>query len=279
MTRKEFIKLSTLLLTSPLFSNILETNETKKMPSLFIGHGSPMNIIRDNAFTKSLKNIVNTFEKPKAIIVVSAHWYENQTLISNSKIQETIYDFRGFPDELYEVNYNPKGHPALATTISKSLGNSALEDRGLDHGAWSVLKHMYPNQDIPTFQISINNNLTYEQHFEIGKILSKLRNHGVLVIGSGSVTHNLRMTNSRAIMIDKWALDFDNFVKDAFSKKKLSNIVDAQFHSLFNINHPFDDHYIPLLYTAGTVEDEDNIEHFHEEIVSGNLSMRCIKVG
>lgn len=279
MTRKEFIKLSALLLSSPLFSNILETKETKKMPSLFIGHGSPMNIIRDNAFTKSLKNIVNTFEKPKAIIVISAHWYENQTLISNSKIQETIYDFAGFPDELYEVDYNPKGHPKLANTISQSLENSILEDRGLDHGAWSVLKHMYPNQDIPTFQISINNNLTYEQHFEIGKILSKLRNHGVLVIGSGSVTHNLRMTNSRAIMIDKWALDFDNFVKDAFSKKKLSNIVDAQFHSLFNINHPFDDHYIPLLYTAGTVEDEDKIEHFHEEIVSGNLSMRCIKVG
>lgn len=278
MTRKEFLKLSTLLLASPFYANMIKEDKNP-MPALFIGHGSPMNIIRDNAFTKSLSNITKTFNKPKAIIVISAHWYEKETLISNSEEQDTIYDFYGFPDELYEMHYEPSGNPQLAKEVSKLVENSKLEDRGLDHGAWSVLKHMYPNADIPTFQISINKNFTYEQHFKFASLLGKLREHGVLIIGSGSVTHNLRLTNSRSIKIDKWAVSFDKFIKDSFSNKIFSNIINAPYHPLFNTAHPFDDHYIPLLYTAGLTKKEDNIEHFYEEIVSANLSMRCIKVG
>lgn len=275
MTRKEFIKLTSFLLASPLFA--MNQTSNKRMPSLFISHGSPMNIIRDNSFTDSLKEIVKTFEKPKAIIVISAHWYENETLVSNSEEQDTIYDFYNFPNALYDIVYEPKGEPALANKVS-SMINASFEDRGLDHGAWSVLKHMYPKADIPTFQISINKNLNYLQHFEFGTILKKLREHGVLIIGSGSVTHNLRLTNSRATKIDEWAKVFDDFIKESFSQKKLSNIINAQHHPLFNIAHPFDDHYIPLLYTAGTINKEDKVEHFHEEIVSGNLTMRCIKI-
>ena len=278
MTRKEFLKLSSLLLASPFYAN-MTSKEKNPMPALFIGHGSPMNIVRDNAFTKSLKNITKTFDKPKAIIVISAHWYEKQTLISNSEEQDTIYDFYGFPDELYDIYYEPKGNPKLADNISKQLKGSKLEDRGLDHGAWSVLKHMYPNADIPTFQISINSKLSYMQHFELASILGKLREHGVLIIGSGSVTHNLRLTNSRSSKIDDWAVAFDEFIKASFTKKEFINIVNAPYHPLFNISHPFDDHYIPLLYTAGMTKKEDKVEHFYEEIVSRNLSMRCIKVG
>ena len=278
MTRKEFLKLSSLLLASPFYAN-MTSKEKNPMPALFIGHGSPMNIVRDNAFTKSLKNITKTFDKPKAIIVISAHWYEKQTLISNSEEQDTIYDFYGFPDELYDIYYEPKGNPKLADNISKQLKGSKLEDRGLDHGAWSVLKHMYPNADIPTFQISINSKLSYMQHFELASTLGKLREHGVLIIGSGSVTHNLRLTNSRSSKIDDWAVAFDEFIKASFTKKEFINIVNAPYHPLFNISHPFDDHYIPLLYTAGMTKKEDKVEHFYEEIVSRNLSMRCIKVG
>ena len=159
------------------------------------------------------------------------------------------------------------------------LPNAKLEDRGLDHGAWSVLKHMYPNANIPTFQISINSNFSYMQHFEFASLLGKLREHGVLIIGSGSVTHNLRLTNNKSSKIDNWAISFDKFIKDSFTKKEFINIVNAPYHPLFNISHPFDDHYIPLVYTAGMTKKEDKVEHFYEEIVSANLSMRCIKVG
>jgi len=278
MTRKEFLKLSSLLLASPFYASIIK-EEKKLMPTLFIGHGSPMNIIRDNSFTKSLKDITKTFDKPKAIVVISAHWYENETLISNSQEQDTIYDFYGFPDELYEVYYEPKGEPKLAKKVQSLLKDSKLEDRGLDHGAWSVLKHMYPKADIPTFQISINKNFTYAQHFEFASLLGRLREHGVLIIGSGSVTHNLRLTNRYQKNIDTWAVNFDNYVKKSFSDKNFFNIINAKYHSDFKISHPFDDHYIPLLYTAGASKKEDKIEHFYEEMVSGNLSMRCIKVG
>lgn len=278
MTRKKFLKLSSLLLASPLFANNLKTNK-KLMPSLFIGHGSPMNAIANNNFTKSLENITKTFEKPKAIIVISAHWYENQTLVSNLEEQETIYDFYGFPSELYDIVYEPQGNPKLANKISKMFDKISLSNRGLDHGAWSVLKHMYPKADIPTFQISMNKNFTYEQHFEFASILSKLREHGVLVIGSGSVTHNLRLNRNNANSVDDWAIAFDDFIKDSFSNKNSSNIIKAQKHPLFSISHPYDDHYIPLLYTAGMIKKTDKIEHFYEDMVSGNLSMRCIKVG
>jgi len=277
MTRKDFLKLSGLLLTSPLFAQE-NKKDVKLTPSLFISHGSPMNIIEDNNFTKSLKKVAKTFDKPKAIIVISAHWYTNKTLVSNLEEQETIYDFYGFPDELYNIVYEPDGSPSLANQVLNKFENASSDDRGLDHGAWSVLHHMYPKQDIPTFQISINNNLTYKQHFELGSILKKFRENGVLIIGSGSVTHNLRLTHPSS-NIDEWAVSFDNYIKESFSSQNFQNIIDAQQHPLFKIAHPFDDHFIPLLYSAGTVNSFDKIEHFHEEIVSTNLTMRCIKIG
>lgn len=278
MTRKSFLKLCTALVAAPFYNQLL-ASEKNRMPALFIGHGSPMNIVRDNAFTKSLRSITKTFPKPKAIIVISAHWYESETMVSSSQEQDTIHDFYGFPDELYEKYYEPKGEPDLAKKVSAMLGGLKMLDRGLDHGAWSVLTHMYPKQEIPTFQISINKNLSYIQHYQLGILLARLREHGVLIIGSGSVTHNLRLTRRGSQKIDDWAIAFDKFIKDSFNQKKFSNIVYAKNHQLFNTSHPFDDHYLPLLYTAGMTSTEDKVIHFHEEIVSGNLSMRCIKIG
>lgn len=278
MTRKSFLKLCAAFAASPFYNQLLASQKVK-MPALFIGHGSPMNIIRDNSFTKSLKDITKTFPKPKAIIVISAHWYETSTIVSSLEKQNTIYDFYGFPDELYAKKYEPMGSPKLAKEVSSLLGDIKMANRGLDHGAWSVLSHMYPNQDIPTFQISMNKNLTYEQHFELGKLLSKLREHGVLIIGSGNVTHNLRLTRRGSVTIDEWALVFDKYIKESFDKKMFSNVTSVNKYEIFQVAHPYDDHYVPLLYTAGMAKNDDTITHFHEEIVSGNLSMRCIKVG
>ncbi len=278
MTRKEFLKLCALLSISPALAN---DQKTTKMPALFISHGSPMNIVRDNAYTKALKDITKTYSKPKAIVVVSAHWYEDRTFISSSFKQKTIYDFYNFPQKLYDIKYEPKGSPELAKKIKKNIDDTYLADRGLDHGAWSVLYHMYPKQDIPTFQISINKNLSYDEYFKIGEMLSILRDQGVLVIGSGGVTHNLRETKRPPydLQIDEWALEFDNFVAKSFINKKFDDLIEARFHKYFEISHPFDDHFIPLLYVAGMAKKEDKITNFYEDIVSGNLSMRCIKVG
>ncbi|WP_320036412.1 4,5-DOPA dioxygenase extradiol [Halarcobacter sp.] len=279
MTRKEFLKLCALLSVSPL----LAKNETRyKMPALFVSHGSPMNIIQGHMYAHALKKVVKTFKRPKAILVISAHWYDSETFISASKEQETIYDFYGFPEELYKIKYNPKGSPEYAATVESILAEEGfLVDRGLDHGAWSVLYHMYPKQDIPSFQISINKNLSYQDYYDIGKQLSILREQGILIIGSGGATHNLREVKypPNNLQFDEWAVEFDNFVAESFSNKNFENLINAKEHKYFKISHPFDDHFIPLLYTAGVVSNDDKIEHFHEDIALGNMSMRCIKIG
>lgn len=281
MTRKEFLKLCALLGVSSLFAN--SKNESKYiMPTLFLSHGSPMNIIANNDYTKSLKNITNSIKKPKAILVISAHWISDATYISISQKQETIYDFFGFPEELYDIKYEPAGSIENAKKVKELLNkDSFFVERGLDHGAWSVLHHMYPNQDIPTFQLSINKNLSYEEYFNIGKILNSLRQEGILIISSGGATHNLRKVKypPNNLNIDNWAKDFDNFVKESFEKKDFTKLINAKSHKNFRISHPFDDHFIPLLFSAGMVNSYDKIENFHEEIVLGNLSMRCIKIG
>jgi 4,5-DOPA dioxygenase extradiol len=198
------------------------------------------------------------------------------------KKQETIYDFYGFPNELYEVKYEPEGSANFTKEVKNILKESAhFAKRGLDHGAWSVLHHMYPNQDIPTFQISMNKNLNYEEHFNIGKMLNTLRQQGVLVIGSGGSVHNLRALKRPPFnpSTDIWADEFDSFVKNSFDNKNFNALIEAKFHKYFNIAHPYDDHFIPMLYVAGLVNSSDKIEHFYEGMDLGNLSMRCIKVG
>jgi len=279
MTRKQFIKLCALLSVSPLFS---QNKERYKMPALFVSHGSPMNLIQGHMYAHALKKITQTYKKPKAILVISAHWYDESTFISASQTQNTIYDFYGFPQELYDIKYEPKGSPKLAQEVEDILKDETfLVNRGLDHGAWSVLYHMYPNQDIPTFQIAIDKNLSYKEYFNIGKQLSILREQGVLIIGSGGATHNLREVKYPPYnkQYDKWAIEFDKFVANSFTNKSFDNLIDAKNHKYFKISHPFDDHFIPLLYTAGLVSKDDKIEHFYESMALGNLSMRCIKVG
>jgi 4,5-DOPA dioxygenase extradiol len=252
------------------------------MPVLFVSHGSPMNIVTQSAYTDALKEIVKTFKKPKAIVVISAHWYAEKSYVSVSHQQETIYDFYGFPEALYQIKYEPKGSPTKAKKVQELLKEKAfLVERGLDHGAWSVLTHMYPEQDVPTFQLAIDKNLRYENYFEIGEMLQALREEGVLVIGSGGVTHNLGTLRgiSSTGTHDKWAVEFDRFIADAFSQKKFAELKEAQLHDHFDMAHPFDDHFIPLLYVAGLVQEHDSVEHFYEEMLMGNLSMRCIKIG
>jgi 4,5-DOPA dioxygenase extradiol len=259
-----------------------KTGKNKLAPVFFLGHGNPMNAIYDNAFTKSLYEMGNTMEnKPDAILVVSAHWLTNNSYVSTTSKPETIYDFYGFPDELYKVVYPAPGAPKYAKFLIKEIP-IIKEDRemGLDHGAWTMLKHMFPKADIPVFQLSIDFHKPLQFHFDLGKKLFSLREKNVLIIGSGNIVHNLRY----AFPLDnpnkyEWAYEFDDWIKDKIIKRDFDSIIDYQSGGrAAELSVPTIDHYIPLLYVLGLVSKEDEIKFTYEEIIT-SLSMRCIKVG
>ncbi len=247
------------------------------MPSLFLGHGSPMNLVLDNYFTQSLRELSKELPIPKAILVISAHWYTDTTQVSFSpKRNETIYDFYGFPQELYSMQYTAPSDRALSEKISMLL-DIPLVERGLDHGAWMPLHFLYPKADMPTLQLSINKNLPLSLHVKIGEQLQSLRNEGVLIIGSGNVTHNLGRVDFYNIDAQppQWALNVDTFIAKAFEKRDIDSLIDIQKRCFeFNIAHPSIDHYLPLLYIAGTLQKEDKITSILQSFQNSSLSMR-----
>lgn len=247
------------------------------MPSIFLGHGSPMNLILDNHFTQSLRELSKELPIPKAILVISAHWYTDATQVSFAyKNNETIYDFYGFPQELYSMQYEAPSDRALSEKISLLLDIPLIE-RGLDHGAWMPLHFLYPTANIPTLQLSINKNLPLSLHVKIGEQLQSLRNEGVLIIGSGNVTHNLGRVDFYNIDAQppQWALNVDTFIAKAFEERDIERLIDIQKYCLeFNIAHPSIDHYLPLLYIAGTLQKEDKITSILKNFQNGSLSMR-----
>lgn len=253
-----------------------------KQSVFFIGHGSPMNAIEDNPFTRSLSKIEGSLaEKPNAVMVISAHWLTNGTYVSTSPKPETIYDFGGFPDELYDIKYPCKGSPEFAEEVIKLIPE-AREDinRGLDHGAWSILKHIFPGADVPAFQLSIDINKPFNFHFELGYKLMPLREKGLLIIGSGNIVHNLRMWFTKSS--DKpysWAVEFDEWVKKKIIERDFRSLVDLENQGeAAHLSVPTVDHYIPLLYSLALAEKDDKIEFIYEGIES-SLSMRSLRIG
>lgn len=248
-----------------------------KMPVVFIGHGSPMNAIEDNIFTNNWKDIAQKIPKPKAIIAFSAHWYTKGTKIMNEENPKTIYDMYGFPEELYEIIYNSPGDPKLAE-YSKSLisMNSQYDDSwGIDHGTWSVLVHMYPNRDIPVFQISIDATAPPEIHYKIGQELKSLRDQGVLLFGSGNIVHNLRMIdwNMKESGFN-WAYEFDNYIRKNIENKNHENIINySSLGESAKLAVPTPDHFYPLFYTLGATDAEDKISVYNNSCTMGSLSM------
>lgn len=248
-----------------------------KMPVVFVGHGSPMNIIEENEFTEEWKKIAQQLPKPKAILCISAHWYTQGQKVSANPNPETIYDFYGFPEELYQIKYEPKGDVALAKQVAELLGGEVEQDssQGLDHGAWSVLKFMYPEADIPVIQLSVNRKNTAEQSFELGQKLKSLREQGVLILGSGDVVHNLRLVNWQMENAGyAWANSFDEYIKKAIKKYDIDNVIDYQnAGEEEQKSFYFRDHYDPLLYCLGAVSADDVVEVYNDKRVLGSLSM------
>jgi 4,5-DOPA dioxygenase extradiol len=293
MNRKLFLK--SLALT-PLAMHISSLNSleswsqtlpySEKMPVLFLGHGSPMNAIEDNQFVRGFKEIVKSIPRPKAVLCISAHWYIKGTKVLSSSMPKTIHDFGGFPDALYQVQYPAKGDPELAKEVKNLLGSEAslTDDWGLDHGAWSVLIHLFPKADIPVIQLSIDYSQPSSHHFELGKLLKKLRNKGILVVGSGNIVHNLGMIDwanmNKADHGYDWAIEAREQVNKAILNRDFNSLIHYEKHGkAFQNAIPTPDHYLPLLYTLGMLDTTDSLELFNDKLVAGSLSMTSLRLG
>jgi 4,5-DOPA dioxygenase extradiol len=257
------------------------------MPALFVGHGSPMNAIEDNAWSRAWTTLGRALPRPSAIVCISAHWYVDGTWLTANPHPETLYDFGGFPPSLYKVRYPAPGDVVLAERIASLVGpeHASLRlDWGLDHGAWSVLRNLLPEADVPVVQLSIDRHKPMPKHFELGRALADLRDEGVLVLGSGNLTHNLRfaMTQMRAgdSTVAPWASELDDAFARALTDRDEQFLVETWHETDAGRQaHPTLDHYLPLLYAAGASDARDPVTFPVTGFDLGSLSMRAVQFG
>jgi 4,5-DOPA dioxygenase extradiol len=268
------------------FTNDLKERE-HLMPVLFIGHGSPMNGIEDNEFSNRWKAMAKEIRVPKAVLVISAHWLSKGTKITAMNFPKTIHDFGGFPSELYDVQYPAPGDVQLANETKSIITSTEVEldhDWGLDHGAWTVIRHMYPDANIPVLQLSIDYTKGPQYHYDLAKELHRLRKKGVLIIGSGNMVHNLRMVawdrlNETGYGYD-WALQMNDTFKELIVNNKHQQLIN--YESLgreASLSIPTPEHYWPLLYTLSLKGNKDDISFFNDKAVGGSLTMTSVKFG
>ena len=259
-----------------------ERNEL--MPALFAGHGNPMYAIEENEFTAEWSKLGLRIPKPEAVLCISAHWETGDTYVTSSSKPETIHDFYGFPDELFDVRYSASGAPALAELILERIKFTKVKEdakRGLDHGCWALLKNIYPDAGIPVVQLSIDVNQPAEWHYQLGKELGFLRRRGVLILGSGNMIHNLRLVNwrDRNAAYD-WALEINGKFKQLIIENKHTELINySVLGSAALLAAPTPEHYLPMLYILGMKEEEDKINFFNDKIDMGSLSMTSFIIG
>ena len=253
---------------------------TPRMPALFVGHGSPMNAIEDNAWSRRWRAVGERLPEPNAILCVSAHWMTRGATLANVDAKpRTIHDFGGFPAELYAQHYPAPGAPqAAAATIELVRATHVEPDTqwGLDHGAWSVLMHLFPRADVPVFQLSLDLGRSMQAHLDLARELKPLREKGVLVVGSGNLVHNLRALAPGASPYD-WALEFDARMKAAIERRDMQSVADAEkLGAITRLAHPTPEHFLPLLYTLGVADKADEPAWFNEGFDLGSISMRSL---
>ncbi|SMC49647.1 4,5-DOPA dioxygenase extradiol [Sporomusa malonica] len=253
-----------------------------KMPVLFVGHGSPINIIEDNSYTRSLAELGKDLPRPEAILVVSAHWQTRGTYITSSQAPKTIYDFYGFPDELYEITYNAPGAPEKAALVQETTNKEIRgdSDRGIDHAAWAFLKHMYPKADFPVMEMSLDVMKAPRDHYELGKKLAPLRNQGILIIGSGNIVHNLSRINFSRLYGDNysWAVAFDKQIAEALVNRDHSSLIEYDKLTYATAAVPTNEHYLPMLYAAALQEERDILRFTCTDMQNGSISMRSFVI-
>jgi 4,5-DOPA dioxygenase extradiol len=260
------------------------------MPVLFIGHGSPMNIILDNDYTQSLVATAHRLPTPQAILVISAHWLTDGTFVTCTKNPKTIYDFYGFPKELYELRYPAPGAPKYAQMAIEAVKSSRVncEDWGLDHAAWAVLTHMYPRANIPVFEMSLDyspyndwNLKPLEYHYKMAQELGSLREKQVLIIGSGNIVHNLGLIDYDINAAPfEWAVRFDEKIKQRLIKREhqlIINYLDLGEEALYAV--PTLDHYLPMIYAMALQREGEPLKFIHEGFQNGSVSMRAFQIG
>jgi 4,5-DOPA dioxygenase extradiol len=247
------------------------------LPVLFLSHGSPMHAIQPGAAQEAWQRIARELPRPKAILIASAHWETDVPALTGAAVPETIHDFYGFPRPLYEIRYPAKGDPGLAARTLGLLNDSGFkagidEDRGLDHGAWSPLLHMYPEADVPVVQIAVQTHLGPKHHIEVGRALAPLAGEGVLVIGSGHMTHNLR--DRAAGGPAPYAVRFQAWVKERIEARALDELADYRSLSQDGARaHPTDEHLLPLFFALGAAAEKYKAERLHDGIETSALAM------
>ncbi len=271
-----------------LHKQVLYLKDTEPMPVIFAGHGTPMNAIENNEFSRKWHELGTSLPHPQAILCISAHWETRGTFITAMQSPKTIHDFYGFPRELFAQQYEAKGLPALAEDLAHNSAPFTIEtdyEWGLDHGSWSVLKHFYPKADIPVLQLSIDYTKPMSYHVELAKELSFLRRKGVLIIGSGNMIHNLRMVTPKNGDFNveygyDWAIELNEIFKSRINDRDVNALTNYRsLNSAVNLAIPSLEHYIPLLYTIALQDKDDDITIFNDKVVAGSLSMTSLIIG
>ncbi|MDE1884980.1 MAG: 4,5-DOPA dioxygenase extradiol [Xanthomonadaceae bacterium] len=252
------------------------------MPALFIGHGSPMNALEDNAFTRGWQDAARRMPRPRAIVCVSAHWETRGVYAGGTAAPETIHDFYGFPKALFDVRYPAPGNPALAQQIAQTVKGAKVHidpGRGIDHGVWSVLRIMYPQADVPVLQLSLDNARPGDFHHALGRELAPLRADGVLIMGSGNIVHNLRLFDFHASAPADWAARADATLRARIESGDHASLIDwAGLGPEVALGVPKPEHYLPLLYVMALRSDGEPINFFNARVLSA-LSMTCVQIG
>lgn len=254
-------------------------------PSLFVAHGAPLLAVENNEYTRFINELPKSLIKPKAVIVFSAHWESKVQMISNAEHYEMIYDFRGFSDELYHIQYPAKGSKETAEEIKALLQEQGIScqmdsNRGLDHGAWVVLGLLYPKANIPVISMSVNPKLVPEEQYRIGRALSSLRAKDVLILGSGGTVHNLRRLAWNQLRVENWAVHFDDWLAEQMEHWNLEALFDYETRAPFAKEAvPSTEHFIPILIAMGAADDLRRAKRLYRSYQYGNLSLSCWKFG
>jgi len=261
-------------------------NSTEQMPVLFLGHGSPMNAIEENEFVSGFRNVGKTIPKPNAILCVSAHWETRGTFVTAMENPITIHDFGGFPKALFEVQYPAPGSPELANETKNIITKTEIGldyHWGLDHGAWTVIKHLYPTADVPVIQMSLDYYQSPQYHYDLAKELSSLRKKGVLIIGSGNMVHNLGMIawdklNTVGFGFD-WAIEASEKMKRYILANDHNQLINLKSQGkAFDLSIPTPEHYLPLLYALALKQENEKVNLFNDKLLAGSLAMTSLKI-
>jgi 4,5-DOPA dioxygenase extradiol len=294
MTRKEFLLAMAGLPLTATTMKLCEldkvaknTKATERMPVMFLGHGSPMNAIEENEFVAGFRNAGKNLPKPRAVLCISAHWETRGTFVTAMQNPRTIHDFGGFPKELFDVQYPAPGSPEIAKETQSAITSTQVgldQQWGLDHGAWSVIKHLFPNADVPVLQMSLDYGKSPQYHYNLAKELAVLRDRGILIIGSGNMVHNLGRVAWDKFNVDNYAFDWNTEASEKMKKWIVEDnhqpLIDYSAQGqAFQLSIPTPDHYLPLLYTLALKDKKDNISLFNDKAVAGALTMTSVKIG